>query len=183
MHRMSRSLTVAAVASIVTLQVAAGQAQPPAKPGPAQARLAYFVGKWKAEGEVKPGPMGPGGKITTTDDCQWFEGKFSVICRSEGTTPNGPTRSIGILGYSTEEKVYTYYGVDNSGMTMSSVPKGTIQGDTWTYTDESTMGGQKVKSRVTIKEVSPKSYTFRMEFQGPDGKWMPAMETTNTKVQ
>ena len=161
MHRMSRSLTVAAVASIVTLQVAAGQAQPPAKPG----------------------PMGPGGKITTTDDCQWFEGKFSVICRSEGTTPNGPTRSIGILGYSSEEKVYTYYGVDNSGMTMSSVPKGTIQGDTWTYTDESTMGGQKVKSRVTIKEVSPKSYTFRMEFQGPDGKWVPAMESTNTKVQ
>ena len=183
MHRMSRSLTVAAVASIVTLQVAAGQAQPPAKPGPEQARLAYFVGKWKAEGEVKPGPMGPGGKITTTDDCQWFEGKFSVICRSEGTTPNGPTRSIGILGYSSEEKVYTYYGVDNSGMAMSSVPKGTIQGDTWTYNDESTMGGQKVKSRVTIKEVSPKSYTFRMEFQGPDGKWMPAMESTNTKVQ
>ena len=127
--------------------------------------------------------MGPGGKITTTDDCQWFEGKFSVICRSEGTTPNGPTRSIGILGYSSEEKVYTYYGVDNSGMAMSSVPKGTIQGDTWTYTDESTMGGQKVKSRVTIKEVSPKSYTFRMEFQGPDGKWVPAMESTNTKVQ
>ena len=127
--------------------------------------------------------MGPGGKITTTDDCQWFEGKFSVICRTEGTTPNGPTRSIGILGYSSEEKVYTYYGVDNSGMTMSSVPKGTIQGDTWTYTDESTMGGQKVKSRVTIKEVSPKSYTFRMEFQGPDGKWVPAMESTNTKVQ
>ena len=161
MHRMSRTLTVAALASIVALQVAAGQAQPPAKPG----------------------PMGPGGKITTTDDCQWFEGKFSVICRTEGTTPNGPTRSIGILGYSTEEKVYTYYGVDNSGMTMSSVPKGTIQGDTWTYHDESTMGGQKVKSRVTIKEVSPKSYTFRMEFQGPDGKWVPAMESTNTKVQ
>jgi hypothetical protein len=183
MHRMSRSLTVAAVASLVTLQVAAGQAQTPAKPGPEHARLAYFVGKWKAEGEVKPGPMGPGGKITTTDDCQWFEGKFSVICRTEGTTPNGPTRSIGILGYSSEEKVYTYYGVDNSGMTMSSVPKGTIQGDTWTYTDESTMGGQKVKSRVTIKEVSPKSYTFRMEFQGPDGKWVPAMESTNTKVQ
>ena len=183
MHRMSRMLTVAAVASIVTLQVAVGQGQPPAKPGPEHARLAYFVGKWKAEGEVKPGPMGPGGKITTTDDCQWFEGKFSVICRTEGTTPNGPTRSIGILGYSSEEKVYTYYGVDNSSMAMSSVPKGTIQGDTWTYNDESTMGGQKVKSRVTIKEVSPKSYTFRMEFQGPDGKWVPAMESTNTKVQ
>jgi hypothetical protein len=183
MHRISRSLTAAAVTSIVTLQVAAGQAAPPSQPGPEHARLAYFVGKWKAEGEVKPGPMGPGGKITTTDDCQWFEGKFSVICRSEGTSPNGPMRSIGILGYSSEEKVYTYYGTDNTSMTMTSVPKGTLQGDTWTYTDESTMGGQKVKSRVTIKELSPKSYSFRMEFQGPDGKWVPAMESTNTKVQ
>jgi Protein of unknown function (DUF1579) len=181
MHRTSHRLAAAALASFVTLQVAAAQAPPSAKPGPEHARLAYFVGKWKAEGEVKPGPMGPGGKISTTDDCQWFEGKFSVICRSEGTTPNGPTRSIGILGYSSEEKVYTYYGTDNTSMTMTSVPKGTLQGDTWTYTDESTMGGQKVKSRVTIKELSPKSYSFRMEFQGPDGKWMPAMESTSTK--
>ena len=182
MHRISRSLTVAALASVVAFQAAAGQAQPPAKPGPAQARLAYFVGKWKAQGEVKPGPMGPGGKITTTDDCQWFEGKFSVICRSEGTTPNGPTRSIGILGYSTEEKVYTYYGVDNSAMVMASVPKGTRQGDTWTYNDEGVMGGQKYKSRVTLKELSPTEYTFKMELQGPDGKWMPLLEAKSTKV-
>jgi len=70
---------------------------------------------------------------------------------SVGTNPNGPTKSIGILGYSPEEKVYTYYGVDNTNMTMASVPKGTVQGDTWTYNDEGTMGGQKFKTRVTIK--------------------------------
>ena len=182
MRRTSYRLAAISLASLVTLQVAAAQA-PPAKPGPEHARLAYFVGKWKGEGEVKAGPMGPGGKISTTDDCTWFEGKFSVICRTEGTSPAGPTRSIGILGYSTEEKVYTYYGVDNTSMTMASVPKGTLQGDTWTYTDEGTMGGQKVKSRVTIKELTPKRYSFRMEFQGPDGKWVPAMESTSTKVE
>jgi hypothetical protein len=33
------------------------------------------------------------------------------------------------------------------------------------------MGGQKYKSRVTIKEVSPTEYNFKMEMQGPDGKW------------
>jgi hypothetical protein len=125
--------------------------------------------------------MGPGGKMTTTDDCQWFEGQYSVICRSEGSTPMGPTKSIGILGYSTEDKVYTYYGVDNSGMSMATVPKGTVKGDTWTYTDESMMGGKKVKSRVVIKELSPTSYSFRMDFQGPDGKWAPVMESKNTK--
>ena len=98
------------------------------KPGPEHARLGYFVGKWNGEGEMKPGPMGPGGKMKSTDTCEWFEGRFSVICRYEGTTPMGPTKSLGILGYSTEEKVYTYYGVDNTNMTMASVPKGTRAG-------------------------------------------------------
>jgi hypothetical protein len=95
----------------------------------------------------------------------------------------GPSKSIGILGYSPEEKVYTYYGADNMGMTMTSVAKGMVQGDTWTYTDESMMGGKKMKSRVILKEVSPTAYTFRMEIQGPDGKWAPMMESRTTKAK
>jgi len=168
---------------MISLEVAAAQGGQPPKPGPEQERLGYFVGKWTAEGEVKPGPMGPGGKMTTTDDCEWFEGHYSVVCHSEGTAPSGPTKSIGILSYSPEEKVYTYYGVDNSSMTMASVPKGTVKGDTWTYTDAGTMGGKKYKSRVIIKELSPTSYSFKMDMQGPDGKWMPMMESKNTKQQ
>jgi Protein of unknown function (DUF1579) len=164
-------------------QLLVAQAPPPSKPGPEHARLGYFVGKWTGEGEMKPGPMGPGGKMTSSDDCQWFEGNYSVICNSTAKTPTGESKSIGILGYSAEEKVYTYYGVDSSPMTMASVPKGTIQGNTWTYNDEGTMGGKKMKTRVTIKELSPKEYSFRMEIQGPDGKWMPMMESKNTKVQ
>jgi uncharacterized protein DUF1579 len=178
--RLSNLFAAFTVVSAAGLQFAAAQAP---KPSPEHARLGYFVGKWTSEGEMKPGPMGPGGKMRSSDSCEWFEGQFSVICRSEGTTPMGPTKNIGILGYSTEEKVYTYYGVDNSNMTMASVPRGTVRGNTWTYSDESMMGGQKVKSRVTIKELSPTRYTFKIETQGSDGKWAPMMESTNTKVQ
>ena len=156
-------------------------AQPPPKPAPEHQRLSYFLGTWTTEGEIKPSPMGPGGKVTSTDRCEWFEGHFAVVCHSTGTTPMGPNKAIAVMSYSTEEKVYTYYGVDNSGMTMTSLPKGTLQGDTWTYTDESLMGGQKIKSRVTLKEVSPTVYTFTMEMQGPDGKWAPMMEAKSTK--
>jgi hypothetical protein len=183
MRRTFNVLAAYAVVSVAGLQLVAAQAPQAPKPSPEHARLAYFVGKWTSEGEMKPGPMGPGGKMKSSDTCEWFEGRFSVICRSEGTTPMGPSKSIGILGYSTEEKVYTYYGVDNSSMTMASIPRGTVRGDTWIYTDEGMMGGNKVKSRVTIKELSPTAYTFRMEMQGPDGKWMPMMESKNTKVQ
>ena len=158
-------------------------AQEPQKPVPTaeHKRLGYFVGKWTSEGEMKASPMGPAGKVSGSDTCEWFAGNFSVVCHTEGKSPMGPMKSIGIMSYSTEEKVYTYYGVDNTGMTMSSVPKGTRQGDTWTYLDEGTMGGQKYKARITLKELSPTKYTFKMEMQGPDGKWAPMMEATATK--
>jgi hypothetical protein len=180
MPRVFDALVVLTVLCTAGAGVAAAQGAP--APGPEHKKLGFFVGKWNVEGELKPGPMGPGGKYTASDTCEWFEGGYSVICRSEGKMPTGPARSLGILGYNTEEKVYTYYGVDNTAMTMSTVPKGTRQGDTWTYTDEGMMGGQKIKSRVIIKEVSPTEYTFKMDFQGPDGKWMPAMEAKNIKA-
>ena len=181
MKHVIPQLTVSALLLTAGAQLAAAQGQQPAKPGPEHQRLAYFVGNWKAEGEIKPGPMGPGGKMTSTDNCEWFEGHYSVICRSEAKTPMGNNKSIGILGYNTDEKVYTYYAVDNTNMNMASVPKGRVQGDTWTYTDEGMMGGQKMKTRVVIKELSPKEYSFKMDMQGPDGKWVTAMESMNTK--
>jgi hypothetical protein len=180
---MKRTFTVLSAYAAISLASVPLVAAQEAKPGPEHARLGHFVGKWTSEGEMKPGPMGPGGKMKSSDTCEWFEGRFSVICRAEGTGPMGPSKSIGILGYSTEEKVYTYYGIDNSNMTMASVPRGTVRGNTWTYTDEGMMGGKKVKSRVTIKELSPTSHTFRMEMQGPGGKWIPVMESTSTKEE
>jgi hypothetical protein len=175
---------ISLLAAVFVLVADPSGAQPaPPKPGPEHQRLNYFVGKWMTEGDMKPSPMGPGGKFTSTDECGWFEGRFAVVCHSQGTTPMGPSKAIGILSYSPEEKVYTYTGVDNSGMTMTSVPRGTVQGDTWTYTDEGMMGGQKVKTRVVIKELSPTSYTFTMDMQKPDGTWVTMMESKNTKAK
>ena len=179
-----RRFTATAAWVVVALtgpQILAAQGSQPTKPGPEHKRLAFYVGKWRTEGEVKPGPMGPGGKVKSTDTCEWFEGQYSVVCRYEGTAPMGPSKGMGIIGYNTEDKVYTYYAVDNTSMNMASVPKGTVRGDTWTYTDEGTMGGQRYKSRVIIKEVSPTQQSFRMEMQGPDGKWVPLMESKSTK--
>ena len=174
--------TLFALLGVLSVTVAVAAQAPKPTPGPEHKRLGYFVGKWNTEGEIKASPMGPGGKVTSTDSCGWFEGGFAVVCHYEGKSPLGPSKSIGVMGYSPEEKVYTYYGVDNSNMSMTSIPRGNVQGDTWTYTDESLMGGQKVKSRVTIKELSPTSFSFKMEIQGPDGKWAPMMESKSTKA-
>lgn len=176
-------LTCCGAVSLFGLQ--AGLAQEPAapKPGPETQRLQYFVGHWTTEGEMKPGAMGPGGKFTQSSTCDWFEGRFTVVCKTEGNSPMGPNKGIDILSYSSEEKAYTYYGVDSSGMTMTTVPHGTVRGDTWTYNDEGMMGGKKIKTRVTIKEISPSAYSFKMDTQGADGTWTTIMESKSTKTK
>jgi hypothetical protein len=62
-----RVLTILALGGLVL-------AQPP-KPGPEHKPLGYFVGKWESEGEMKPGLFGPGGKMTSSETCEWFAGK------------------------------------------------------------------------------------------------------------
>jgi len=153
------------------------------QPGPEHARLGVFVGDWTSEGEMKPSPFGPGGKTTGSDHCEWFEGKFAVVCHSEGASPMGTMKGLGILGYSSEEGAYTYYGVDTLGGAMTSVAKGAVDGDTWTYDDESKMGGKTIKSRYTMKVLSPSEYTFKWEMQDEGGQWQAVADGKSTKVE
>ncbi|HEU4385226.1 MAG TPA: DUF1579 family protein [Anaeromyxobacteraceae bacterium] len=161
---------------------ALAQAPKAPKPGPEHERLGYFVGKWKSEGTVAENPFMPAGKVTSSDSCEWFEGKFAVVCRSQGKGPMGPSKGLGIMSYSAEEKAYLYYGVENNPMAMTTVPKGTVEGDTWIYTDESKMGDKVVKSRYTIKVLDKKSYTFKYEMEGPDGQWKTVVEGKSTRA-
>lgn len=178
--RLVRSGFLGGTALLLAGAVAAPAQEAP-KPGPEHQKLGYYVGKWKAEGELKANPMMPAGKYTATDECEWFEGGFAVVCNSEGSGPTGKMKGVALLGYSTEDKVYTYYGVDSSGMVPSTVARGTVEGDTWTYTDEAKMGGQLIKSRYTITQASATEYTFKWEMQGPDGNWLAIWEGKSTK--
>jgi hypothetical protein len=173
---------VAAALFVVSSGIAFAQAPggPPA-PSPEQKRLGYFVGHWTTEADVKPNPFMPAGKMISQDTCTWFAGEYAVVCTSEGTSPMGPAKALGIMGYSSEEKVYTYYGVDNSPMAAVSVAKGSFEKGTWTYTDEEMMGGKTVKSRYVIKEESPRSYLFSWGMLGEDGAWKTIVEGRSSK--
>lgn len=179
---MTRMLRV--TAALLTLFSALAVAQVPAgppKPGPEHQRIGYFVGNWHSEGKINQNAFMPAGTFASDDRCAWFEGGFAVVCNSTGTSPMGPTVSLGIMGYSTEERVYTYLGVENSPMAMTSVPRGTVTGGAWVYEDQSKMGGKVVKSRYLINETSPSAYSFKWELLGDDGAWQTIVEGTSTK--
>ncbi len=166
------------IVCLIGLGVTAAFAQEagPPKPGPEHAKLGYFVGEWSSDGKMNESPFGPGGPMMSNDTCEWFEGKFAVVCHYDGKGPMGPMKGLGILSYNPMEKVYTYYGVDNSGQTMVTVPRGTVAGDTWTYNDESKMGDMTMKTRYVIKELSKDAYSFKWEMQGDSGTWSTVAE-------
>jgi hypothetical protein len=152
----------------------------PPKPGPEHQKLNYFVGNWTSEADMKPSPMGPGGKITVSEDSQWMEGGFFVVIRSTFKSAEmGNGSGIAFLGYDPQEKVYTYDAFNSVG--QSDHAKGTVDGDTWTWRSDVKMGPQTMKGRYTMKILSPTSYSYKFEMS-PDGtKWDQVMEGKDTK--
>jgi hypothetical protein len=177
---MTKYLVAAVLVGLALgVQILAQAPQPP-KPGPEHKAMAFFAGRWTSEGEMKPGPLGPGGKATGADTCELFDGGFHVVCRGEGKGPMGTMTSLAVMAYSPTEKAYTFYGIDNFG--SSELSRGTKKGNTWTYTATSHFGGQTFQSRYTIVETGPNSYTFKWE-SSPDGsKWSTLFEGKATRA-
>jgi len=176
-----RSYAALAFVTLVGASALRAQAPEPPKPGPEHQKLAYFVGRWTIEGTMQPGPMGPGGPMSGTDTCEWFAGGWHIVCKSDGRSPAGEMHGLNLLGYSAERKRYTYYGIDNSGFGDGAT--GELVGDTWNWESESTYGGQPVKTKYTIKQLSPDSYTWRMEMSMAGGPWTLGGEGRETRVK
>ena len=171
-HFIGCSLAVVAAAGLALAQAP--------QPGPQQKAIAYFAGKWTSEGDLKPGPLGPGGKMSASDNCEWFAGGFQLVCRGNGKGPMGSMTTLGVMAYSAADKAYTFYAIDNFG--TSELSKGNKTGSTWTFTSTSNFMGKTFQSRFTIVEISPTSYTFKWE-SSPDGKaWAVLMEGKASKA-
>lgn len=149
--------------------------------GAEEARLGYFAGQWKIEGEVKPFPGWPHGQFESNETCDWFTGGFQLVCRSEGTSPMGAVKALSILAYVPSTKTYTHYRISSLG--NARFAEGTVSGNEWTWTSESEVDGKLMRGRVTTTEQSPTSYASRIEFSFAGGPWMVLEEMTATKVR
>jgi hypothetical protein len=176
---MRRSVAVVTLVSVCAGVVAAQNPAPP-KPGPEHQRLGAFVGSWTFEGEVKPGPMGPGGKMTGTDRIDWTPGNFFLQRSFQGKSPMGEIQGIEILGYDAAKKAYTFNSFDSMGMMGSGTL--TVKGNTWTATGTSTIGSTTMRDRCTL-EFGAGGSTLAIKCEtSTDGKaWVPTFEGKATK--
>jgi hypothetical protein len=170
---MTRVLILALALGAFTTR-ATGQTRPPA-PGPEHARLESLTGRWTIDGESQ------GDRFSRTESCEWFDGKFHVICRSEAAAASGTVKGQSIIGYDAAEKTYTFYFVSSTGTAIFM--KGTVSGPVWTWSGELTVAGEPMKARTTITDRSPSEYVFTMEGSFGGGPWMLLEEGRGVKVR
>jgi hypothetical protein len=65
---------------------------------------------------------------------------------------------------------------------MNELSHGQKSGTTWTFDASSNVGGQSFKSRYTIVELSPTSYSFKWDMSSDGTQWNNVMEGKATKA-
>jgi hypothetical protein len=171
-HLMNKAGILLA-AWLIAAVAAMSQTEPP-KPGPEVKKLDVMAGTWTLEGDIKPSPTGPGGKMTESEKCDWMEGGYFLVCHVDFKSGMGNGYGMGVMGYSTDAKSYTYHEFNSWGESVDS--KGVVDGDTWIWTNEEKMGDKMVKGKFTMKMTSSTTYDFMYE-TSPDGaKWTMAVD-------
>jgi len=173
-----KTLAMISAAWLVLVAASLSQMEMP-KPGPDHKKLDVFAGSWTLDGDIKPGPMGPGGKMTETEKCEWMDGGFFLVCHSDFKGVMGSGTGVSYMGYSNDDKAYTYREFNSWGEFDDS--KGSVDGDTWTWTSDEKMNGMAMKGRFTMKITSPTSYNFSFEMSQDGTKWTTVMDGKATK--
>jgi hypothetical protein len=176
---MKRIATISLIATVLCSVLAAAQAPTPRKPGPEEKNLAYFIGTWKLEGDMKPGTMGPGGRFTGSERIEWLPGGFYLVSHSQGSSPMGKEVTLAVMGYDPQKKTYTYDAYNNMGEAEHAT--GSFDGKAWTWTSDMNMGGKTMKGHFILTQVSPAAYTFKFETSEDGSNWATVMEGTGNK--
>jgi hypothetical protein len=123
--------------------------------------------------------MGPGGAISENEKCEWMDGGFYLVCNSEYKSTIGNGVGLAVMGYSSDDKAYTYREFNSFGEFEDS--KGSVNADTWTWIADEKMGSMTMKGRFTMKIISATSYTFMFEMSQDGTKWTTVMDGKATK--
>src|SRR5882672_4031570 len=132
-----KRVSVVLLASMLLIAVATSFAQIP-PPAPELKKLDFFTGSWTMDGDVKPGPMGPGGKSTGTAKYEWMDGRYFMVSKSTFNGVMGDGVDTAYYGYDANKKVYTYDSFSSMG--EHNIATATIDGDTWNWLFDANMG-------------------------------------------
>lgn len=174
-------LNLACASSII-----AASAQSPTdlpKPGPEVKKLIVMVGRFKNEGEVKAGAMGPNSpamKVDGIDECRWTAGGFGLSCIETVDIGGTKEAETSLIYFDPVSKKYEEHGIRNTGESENQTAS--VSGDTWTWFGAGSLGVRAFHVRFTAKFVSKDSFEYTDEWSEGDKPLQLGMSGRCTRV-
>jgi hypothetical protein len=115
---------------------------------------------------------------------EWFDGGFSLVGHFvENSGPEEKSTELRIMTYDPDAKTYSQFRITSTGPGGTLTRGGTISGNTWLSQLDDTACGKSAKCRFSIVEVTPTSFTAKLEVSRDGGPWTVAFETKGVKIK
>jgi hypothetical protein len=165
---MKRILTAALLFGSTQIAIA----QDPPKRPPDYDNLQHFVGRWAERGNEK----------TFLEVCEWFDGKFHVVCKAERKRPDGTVgHSLSILGYVPGEG-YVHVGIGDKG-SYETLQHGTFRNGVFEFLSTAKEGDKPIVTRIRIGPFTQQGFPFVVDTATDAGKWVAGGRTDYVKLK
>ena len=177
-----RALIALIVAACFSVSALAQQPTQSPKPDPELKKLAVYVGQWRYEGESKPGPLGPPGKIVGEATSEMILRGFFLDWRWKEQANGAETRGLEILGYDPINKSYASTAYMDNGSSSSGAY--VFSGNTSNYSGKLAVGGKLYLLRYTETFAADlMSFVQRAEVSVDAKAWVPLSEIKYAKFK
>ena len=149
---------------------------------PEMSKLRAWVGRWMSRIELKPGPLGPGGRISHEYTGQMILGGFVYLGYWQEKGVRGQSRGLQIDRYDPLNKNIASSWYLEDGSTFAGVL--TISGDTYTWEGRFAVAGTSFLFRdIFVLAPDRKSALVKAESSTDGETWTPLSEGKYTKVR
>ena len=142
-------------------------------------KLQVLTGRWTGEETIHPSPWDPKGgtAVGRSEGRVDLDGFFVITDYVQERGGQVSYRGHGVFGYDAQQGCYTLNWFDSMGMGQWTPARGTWEGNTLTFRNQTPMG----HSKYIYTFLDDKRHTFSIE-NSQDGKsWAKFMESTYTK--
>lgn len=166
MNRIAWAFAALSATFVVSAQ------QPPAKPrDPGYGPLQHFVGSWTVKGS----------EDTYREVCDWYDGRFHVVCNTESRRDDGSTgRSMSILGY-VPAQGYAYAGIGSGGH-FQTHRHGTFEGGVFEFVDTVEESGRRRIKRTRMGPFDSTEVPFVVDTSIDGGPWTVDVDITYLRL-
>ena len=144
----------------------------PKEPSAEHKKLSALLGRWTLQGMEN----------RYLEICDLYQGGYFLVCNTEfKTKPGAVSKSVSIIGYSTEGKHITYYHYGSSGETQTLTGRTDEEGNFY-FEGEELIQGKLTKTRVAMKKAG-ENYNFKEETSVDNAPWTTSTEIVYIRVK